>query len=163
MLQGHSMRFARTALTLLLASSSLGLHAQSFSSLEERMSQRDFENSGLQKLSEEELAFLNRWLQERGLTAATAPAPAADTIGLPPARTDSGDRVQSRLMGSFRGWSGNTVFRLENGQVWQQTGGGELAGVNLESPSVTIEKGMLGAWYLRVEGYNSRAKVKRVE
>ncbi len=158
------MRRIHLSFALLLLSTSATLSAQTFSSLEERMSQRDFESAGLQKLSTEELAFLNRWLVERGLSApATAASGTADRIGLPPAASESGDRVQSRLLGSFRGWSGNTVFRLENGQVWQQTGGGELAGVNLESPGVTIEKGVFGAWYLRVEGYNSRAKVKRVE
>ena len=158
------MRRIHLSFALLLLSTSATLSAQTFSSLEERMSQRDFESAGLQKLSAEELAFLNRWLVERGLSApVTAASGSSDRIGLPPTASESGDRVQSRLLGSFRGWSGNTVFRLENGQVWQQTGGGELAGVNLESPGVTIEKGVFGAWYLRVEGYNSRAKVKRVE
>ncbi len=158
------MRRIHLSFALLLLSTSATLSAQTFSSLEERMSQRDFESAGLQKLSAEELAFLNRWLVERSLSApVTAASGSADRVGLPPTASESGDRVQSRLLGSFRGWSGNTVFRLENGQVWQQTGGGELAGVNLESPGVTIEKGVFGAWYLRVEGYNSRAKVKRVE
>lgn len=158
------MRRIHFSFALLLLSTSATLSAQTFSSLEERMSQRDFESAGLQKLSAEELAFLNRWLVERGLSARVpAASGSADRVGLPPTASESGDRVQSRLLGSFRGWSGNTVFRLENGQVWQQTGGGELAGVNLESPGVTIEKGVFGAWYLRVEGYNSRAKVKRVE
>jgi hypothetical protein len=159
------MRLVRTTFALLLASSSLVLHAQNFSSLEERMSQRDFESAGLQKLDTEELEFLNRWLQERGLTA---PANAAsgvpsDRIGLTPKRDPANEIVRSRLLGSFRGWTGNTVFRLENGQVWQQTGGGSFGGVSLESPEVTIQQGLLSAWYLRVEGYNSRAKVKRIE
>lgn len=161
------MRRIRLALALLLLSASAALCAQSFSSLEERMSQRDFENAGLQKLSADELAFLNRWLQERGLSAPAANAAgvagAADRIGLPPARDPSNEIVRSRLLGSFRGWSGNTVFRLENGQVWQQTDGGRLAGVNLDSPPVTIRKSLFGAWYLSVEGYNTRAKVQRLE
>lgn len=157
------MHRIRLALALLLATAAASVCAQSFSSLEERMSLRDFESAGLQKLSPEELAFLNRWLAERGLTAPpTAAAAQADRVGLAPER-GSEDAVRSRLLGSFRGWSGNTVFRLENGQVWQQTGGGALAGVSLESPTVSIERGLFGAWYLRVEGYNSRAKVKRIE
>lgn len=159
------MRLVQTVLALLLVSSSFALPAQDFSSLEERMSQRDFESAGLQKLTAEELAFLNRWLQERGLTApsgATA-SNAADRVGLPPERDRADQIVRSRLLGSFRGWTGNTVFRLENGQVWQQTGGDRLAGVSLDSPEVTIEKSLFGAWYLSVEGYNSRAKVKRIE
>lgn len=159
------MRLARTAFALLLTCSSLALHAQNFSSLEERMSQRDFESAGLQKLNPQELEFLNRWLQERGLTAPASAAPSVpnDRIGLTPERDPANEIVRSRLLGSFRGWTGNTVFRLENGQVWQQTGGGSFGGVSLESPEVTIQQGLLSAWYLRVEGYNSRAKVKRIE
>lgn len=159
------MRASRLALAFALAGASLSLQAQDFSSLEERMSQREFESAGLSKLSAEELAFLNRWLAERGLSApiagAAAPAP-SDRTGLPAPEAQQGEVVRSRLMGSFRGWTGNTEFRLENGQVWQQTGGGSFGGVSLESPAVTIERGLFGAWYLRVDGYNSRAKVKRV-
>lgn len=156
------MRLAQTALALLVIVFSTTPSAQSFSSLEERMSQQDFENAGLQKLSAAELAHLNRWLAARGLTAPAATQDSEDRIGLPPIRSGN-EVVRSRLLGSFRGWSGNTVFRLENGQVWQQTDGGRLAGVNMESPSVTIEKSLFGAWHLSVEGYNTRAKVQRLE
>lgn len=157
------MRRNQLAVTLLLFSSSASLFAQSFSSLEERMSQREYESAGLQKLSAEELAYLNRWLLDRGLTASAAAADASDRVGLPVERNPANDVVRSRLLGSFRGWSGDTVFRLENGQVWQQTGGGVLAGVNLDSPPVTIKKSLFGVWHLSVEGYNSRAKVQRLE
>ncbi|ODU45030.1 hypothetical protein [uncultured Aquimonas sp.] len=157
------MRATRLALAFALAGASLSLHAQDFSSLEERMSQREFERAGLQKLSAEELAFLNRWLVDKGLTAMPAETVRNDRIGLPAERNAANDEVRSRLLGSFRGWTGNTVFRLENGQVWQQTDGGRLAGVNLDSPEVKIEKSLFGAWYLSVEGYNTRAKVRRLE
>jgi hypothetical protein len=150
-------------LTALLACSGLA-EAQRFSSLEERMSDAEFRAAGLDTLSAAQLAALNQWLTERGLVGADASAPpadASDRVGLAPERGQS-DRVSSRLMGSFRGWTGSTEFQLQNGQVWRQTGGGELAGVSLEEPEVTIEQGIFGTWYLRVEGYNSRAKVKRV-
>lgn len=29
--------------------------------------------------------------------------------------------IESRIKGSFKGWSGKTTFELENGQVWQQS------------------------------------------
>lgn len=31
------------------------------------------------------------------------------------------DAVESRIDGEFKGWSGDTIFRLQNGQVWQQS------------------------------------------
>jgi hypothetical protein len=29
--------------------------------------------------------------------------------------------LESRIDGEFTGWSGETIFRLQNGQVWQQS------------------------------------------
>lgn len=149
------------ALLALIAADTL--RAQEFSSLEERMSAKEFRESGLDKLSAEELANLNRWLRERAPSTVVAPAaaPVDDRTGFPAGRNEP-DKIVSRLTGSFRGWTGSTQFRLENGQVWQQTDDTTFGGVSLESPQVTIDKGMFGAWYLRVEGYNSRAKVKRI-
>ena len=30
-------------------------------------------------------------------------------------------QVESRIKGAFKGWAGKTVFKLENGQVWEQS------------------------------------------
>ena len=153
------------SLSLALALAAVGsAQAQNFSSLEERMSEREFSSAGLNKLSAEELAFLNAWLAQKAPGTATVAAPVysgVDRTGLPAESSGSGDRVVSSVAGTFRGWTGNTEFRLANGQVWQQTGGSNLS-VNMESPTVVIEKGMFNSWYLRVEGYNTRAKVKRL-
>ena len=70
--------------------------------------------------------------------------------------------ITSRIIGQFDGWTGKTEFRLENGQVWTQSGNGFLK-VSLNNPKVTIEKATFGGFRLSVEGYNSRVKVKRVQ
>jgi hypothetical protein len=70
--------------------------------------------------------------------------------------------IRSRVLGPFEGWSGRTEFRLENGQVWKQAERGDFS-ANLSNPFVVIEKGLLGAFYLHVEGYGSRVRVKRVK
>ena len=69
--------------------------------------------------------------------------------------------VTTRFLGTFRGWTGNTRFELENGQVWRQVDDSVFA-VNLVNLSVTIKKGALGTFFLSVEGYGSRVKVERV-
>lgn len=139
-------------------------HAQSFSTLEERMSAADFQRAGLDKLSAEELAALNAWLQQDTARRAAA-APARDTRGMrnDASPADEADIV-SRLPGPFTGWTGNETFRLENGQVWRAVDTSTpLVGVRLESPQVTIRKGLFGTWRLKVEGYNTSVKVQRVE
>lgn len=157
------MRPAMLVLSLLAASSAV--FAQSFTTLEEKMSVAEFRAAGLEKLSAEELAALNAWLQARGMQAATTAAPAAssDRRGFRQTSSDSDDRpVISRLPGTFRGWSGSHTFELENGQVWRTTESSELAGVTLENPRVRIERGFMGVWRLKVEGYNTSVKVERV-
>ena len=75
---------------------------------------------------------------------------------------DQRNEITSRIIGQFDGWTGDTVFRLENGQVWRQSGNGFLK-VSMNNPKVTIEKAVFGGFRLSVEGYNSRVKVKRVQ
>lgn len=70
--------------------------------------------------------------------------------------------IESTVAGAFRGWSGRTVFTLANGQVWQQVDDATFS-VRLQDPRVTIEKGAMGAFYLSVEGYGSRVRVRRIK
>lgn len=123
------------------------------------MSQSQFRAAGLDKLSPDELAALNGWLQQH--FNAMPHAPAEDRTGF---RPDPGpqEAVHSRLNGEFRGWSGKTTFHLENGQVWQQVGSDQWAGVRLDNPAVSITPALFGSWKLKVEGYNTTTKVRRI-
>lgn len=140
--------------------------AQEFSSLEERMSHAEFKAAGLDKLTPEELAQLNAWLsQEVGEVARSAtPPPAVDRRGFEGSGNNYDD-IETRIAGEFTGWDGRDGrFVLTNGQVWQSVDpGSQLRGVKLDSPLVKIEAGAFGAWFLSVEGYNTRVKVKRVK
>lgn len=151
-------------LSLLLGAATV--HASTFSTLEERMSVAQFKAAGLDKLSPDELAALNTWLQGSATAAGTA-APGASA---PPADSRIGFRAEevtgtvvSRFDGAFTGWDGKTRFNLENGQVWEQAEQGSLRGVNLDHPMVTIEPGLFGSWKLKVEGLNATTRVKRIK
>lgn len=137
----------------------------------------EFQAAGLLKLSDQELATLRALLAR-----SREPIPAADSerpvASLPQGEAAFGqeqkllERVEviqrvprkmtSRILGEFKGWRGRTAFELENGQVWQQTAPGEFV-VWLTNPVIHIEKGALGVFYLRVEGFGSQVKVKRVK
>jgi hypothetical protein len=76
----------------------------------------------------------------------------------------SGDvpqQVQSRYDGEFTGWSGNTLFRLENGQVWKQAQSGRVS-VRATRPKVTIRHTTLRGYRMSVEGTNESVRVERV-
>jgi hypothetical protein len=150
-----------TAVALVLFSLAAGsAFAQQFSTLEERMTYAEFKAAGLEKLTAEELAALNSWLAGKSRVAAT---PAQDTRGFE-GRASPDGAVVSSIPGTFKGWKGKgDRFTLANGQVWEVTDSGTRLSVTLENPTVTIERGMLDAWSLRVEGYNARARVKRIK
>jgi len=148
-------------------------------SLRDVLSPAEFARAGLDKLTPAELEFLS----DR-LLGPAAPVPAAPPAagGKAPERLTGAAafgreeqvqaeaekargvprEIQSRIAGAFAGWSGGTVFTLENGQVWRQVEPGVFS-VLLDQPKITVRKGAFGAFYLGVEGYGSRIKVVRVK
>lgn len=76
------------------------------------------------------------------------------------------DHLEARLVGDFTGWSGNTRFRLDNGQVWQQTKNyipDYEPREPISQPRVTISRGLMGSYNLRVEGVKRIVQVKRIK
>lgn len=155
-------------------------------SLREILSPEEFRQAGLERLTPAELDFLSR-----RVVVAVRPAPPRVKADTPPgtaaagavnapggpetdafgheerlrARAEAGRAAQrsvsSRIAGEFRGWDRHTVFALENGQVWAQADEARFS-VRLRDPVVTIERGAFGTFFLGVEGYGSRVKVRRV-
>ena len=164
-------------LAILLISWSLALPAQDpFSSLEERMTAREFKGAGLDKLTNEELQALNAWLQNHSVATLknatvvaipeNATEPTGDQRGLETKKVELSTEektIESRIAGTFTGWDGITVFKLENGMVWRQSEKDVFRIKAVENPMVTIKKGLFGTWRLSVEGFNSRVKVKRLQ
>ena len=138
--------------------------AQSFSSLEERMTEAEFKAAGLDKLSPEELAALNAFIAaETGKVASTLPAatPAVDNRGFNKPTGPDG-AIYSSISGEFRGWSNGTVFALANGESWRVTEGSYSARP-VSNPGVTIRPGMISGWYMEVDGHPVKAKVRRLK
>ena len=135
--------------------------------IERQMTPDEFRAAGLDKLSAEELARLNTWLGRTIATETTKAAQVAkqkvedDNRGFFHFGSDA--PIQSRIAGDFRGFGDGRTYTLENGQVWQQVDGARLAGVSGTGREVTIKPGVLGAWFMRVKGYNTAAKVRRIK
>lgn len=135
------------------------------------------ESAGLSKLSPEELARLDRLLLERDAARTAASPVAATPVGgkrpnwltalITLEKTnrepDAAEAIESRLVGDYDGWSGRTSFKLENGQIWQQVSGGQRIDKKRSSPAVKVYPGVLGAYWLEVEGIRERVKVKPVK
>ncbi|MFC1719608.1 hypothetical protein ACFL00_00525 [Pseudomonadota bacterium] len=162
----------KVLMTLLLLTTSLTVFAaEGFSSLEEQMTGKEFEAAGLEKLSPQELGELNSWIRKHSLaTLATATAKPAATEAAPgpgkeDKKKDDGDRstITSKLVGTFSGWDGQTLFKLENGQIWAQKGKKKFHSEEIDNPVVTVEPVMFGGWRLQVEGVDKKCKVVRIQ
>jgi hypothetical protein len=96
-----------------------------------------------------------------------APEPAgfaqdnARDFGFDDRQSGSAQEIQSRYDGQFTGWSGNTLFRLENGQVWKQAQSGRVS-ARVAHPTVTIKRTALGSYRMNVEGLGESIRVERV-
>ena len=71
--------------------------------------------------------------------------------------------IESRIEGDFKGWSGRTTFRLENGQIWQQSSSGDYETPPIPSPRVRVFPAKLGGFWIEVDGVNPRVKVKPIK
>lgn len=121
------------------------------------MPQSAFRAAGLDKLSPEELKYLNDWLAAHG---GNAHARASGDF-----YSDSGDReaIDSHISGDFFGWRGKTVFTLDNGQKWVQAESGQFDIRPLTHPAVKIKPMILGSWLMYVDGCGCNLRVKRIQ
>jgi hypothetical protein len=153
---------------LLVALLALAPAAAAQDAIEKQMTPEEFKAAGLDKLSADELARLNAWLN-RTLDVETEKAAVAakkkvedDNRGF--FNFGSAEPVVSKITGEFRGFARGREYTLENGHVWKQLDDASLAGVRLSAPEVRITPSLIGnAWYLAVTGYNKRAKVQRIK
>ena len=136
--------------------------------IEQQMTPEQFKAAGLDKLSPQELANLNAWLNNTLEVETTKAAELAkekvETENRGFFNFGKSDPIVDKMVGEFRGFGFGRSWTLENGQVWQQVDDASLSGVKLSSPAVKITPSLVGnSWYLAVEGYNTRAKVQRVK
>jgi hypothetical protein len=166
------IRSATAVLLGVLAFAGSAVGAETKSRLEQLMGPK-FREAGLDRATPAEIAVLEQFMIEhagelRALTPASDTASAAAVVAAEPARerdadkksAANDDRVVSRIAGAFKGWRPGTTLTLQNGQKWRIGDGSSLVTRTLDSPAVTIEPGTFGNWWLRVEGYNTTARVK---
>jgi len=71
--------------------------------------------------------------------------------------------IRSTVVGDFEGWGPGSQIRLANGQVWRIIDGSDAVLPRTKDAAVTIERNVFGTLFLKVDGGNSSAKVRRVQ
>ena len=151
--------------------------ADSFSTLEERMSGKEFKETGMVKLTDEELSALNNWLRRHSVaTLENVSTRSAASTANTESSTDmrgfenqskgdpAGDDIHGTIVGTFDGWKKKgTLFKLTNGMIWKQIEEDVFYVKPTENAEIVIHKGFMGSWRLSMVGYGSAVRVKRVK
>ena len=156
---------------LSLATTLSVLAADGFSSVEEQMTGKEFTAAGLDKLSPQELDVLNDWIRRRSVATLDSPKTGTATAQLEEDqrglknKDEDEDRTEitSTIVGKFKGWDGQTTFKLDNGMIWIQADKDKFYTKEIENPTVIIKPGLFGTWRLHLDGFDSECKVKRIQ
>ena len=69
--------------------------------------------------------------------------------------------LEARLVGDFKGWTGKTVFRLDNGQVWRQRSASTYRHKGSDM-RVRFEQNWMGGWEMEVLSTGKSVLVKKL-
>jgi hypothetical protein len=128
--------------------------------IDQLMTPEQFAASGLQKLTPAERQALNAWLQTYTRTVAQLVS-SNQTPVAPVATQASGSAIESRIDGEFNGWDGETIFKLQNGQIWQQSSYAYMYHYAFAPKLVIFRSGPL--YKMQVEGVSGSIYVRRLK
>ena len=155
--------------------------ADEFSTLEERMSGKEFKDTGLSKLTTAELSALNDWLRRHSVATlevvharqnanSAVAGPATETtedlrgFSNQPKGGPENDVINSSIDGTFNGWDKKgMLFKLANGMIWQQAEDDSFSIPPVENQEVVIKKGFMKKWKLSVPGHKAKISVTRIQ
>lgn len=140
--------------------------------IERRLTPAQMHDTGLDTLRPEQLALLNRLLQETARDASALPASPPTTASTGDVRPVAPDPTafaglqdgpqKAELAGTLEGWQPGTVFELRNGQQWQVLKGKWRLSKPLSNAPVTLVPGVMGRWFLQVDDTIPMARVQRI-
>ena len=87
---------------------------------------------------------------------------AKQEIAEAPPQSAVGEPFEAVIKGQFSGWSGNTVFALDNGQVWKQRAGNVYRHKGGDY-RVRLERNWFGGWEMTVVTSGKTVLVTRVK
>ena len=114
-----------------------------FPGVQKAMTAQDYEAAGLSKLEPAERAKLDEFIRSYVSVSNERVATAAVEQAVKDKRVTP-EVIESRIVGPFTGYTGRTVFTLENGQRWAQSQRDSRYIPKIDSPPVVIVKAGMG-------------------
>ena len=115
-----------------------------FPGVEKAMTPSDYEAAGLQKLGPAERARLDEFIRHYVTRSNEQVATEAVDKAVKENKVSAPEVIQSRIVGPFTGYTGRTIFTLENGQRWAQSQRDSAYFPKIDSPPVVIVKAGFG-------------------
>lgn len=141
-----------------LVSASVTGSESDFPGVQELMSEEEFKAAGLDKLSPEERRALDGWLLQYTATEAPEMLISSEEVK----EVEAQHVIQANVKQPFTGWEGNTVFYLDNGQVWRQRLDGRVT-YNGDDTAVEIKKNFFGFYKLHHLDSDRSVGVSRIQ
>jgi len=115
-----------------------------FPGLQKAMTPEQYEAAGLSKLEAAERAKLDEFIRNYVAVSNEKVATTAVDKAVKENKVSAPEVIQSRIVGPFTGYTGRTVFTLENGQRWAQSQFDSAYFPRIDSPPVIIVKAGFG-------------------
>lgn len=130
----------------------------SFPGIEALMTAQEYEAAGIDKLTDTEREALNHWLIRYTVEDSKVLLRTDEEVK----KAAQEQEILAAIQPPFKGWSGDTIFSLDNGQVWQQRRGGNYHHVGT-STRVRISKNLMGFYRLELLENGKSVQVKRLK
>jgi len=145
--------------TLILASQPLLAEDDaSFPGIEALMTAQEYEAAGIDKLTDAEREALNHWLIRYTVEDSKVLLRTDEEVK----KAAQEQEILAAIQSPFKGWSGDTIFTLDNGQVWQQRRGGNYHHLG-SSTRVRITKNLMGFYRMELLENGKSVQVKRLK
>jgi hypothetical protein len=103
--------------------------------------------------------FRHSWIMKVEEVDETIEVRKAGNSGI--ASLSNSEVIETQINGEFKGWEGETIFQMKNGQIWQQSSYAYKYHYAY-SPRVTIYKSG-SKWEMKVEGVDGTIEVRKIK
>ena len=118
--------------------------APDFPGVQKAMTPEQYEAAGLSKLEPAERAKLDEFIKNYVAVSNEKVATTAVDKAVKENKVSAPQVIQSRIVGPFTGYTGRTIFTLENGERWAQSQYDSAYFPKIDSPPVVIVKSGFG-------------------